>query len=59
MMDELKFAVRCLGSSKKPLKKKRYSEPTANLPPDYYVDTNGTTLMPLTAGIMPKKESYA
>lgn len=52
MAEELRFAVRCIGSSKKPTKeaKKRAEEGRAD---------NGLTLVPLTGGDnMPVKDPY-
>ncbi len=58
MADELKQAVNCCGSSTRPARKK------SGRVPAYYVDGNGTTLMPLTGmpnyeRRLPGKESMA
>lgn len=46
MAEEFRFAVRCIGSSKKPLKRK----------PSKEITDNGLQFMPLT-GVMPGQNS--
>ncbi len=48
MAEELRFAVSCCAKSTKPVKKKRQDVP------DYYMDGNGTTLMPLNSNFGPR-----
>ena len=48
ILEELRFAVSCCGKSTKPATKKRQDTP------DYYMDGNGTTLMPLNTNYAPR-----
>ncbi len=45
ILNELRFAVSCCGKSTKPASPKKRQDA-----PDYYMEGNGTTLMPLNTG---------